>query len=43
MTRRLTVLALLFAIMLVPLAPALTAQGQGDGSNTPGVAIPIVN
>ena len=42
MTRRLTVLALLFAIMLVPLAPALTAQGQGGGSNTPGVAVPIV-
>jgi len=40
MTRRLTVLALLLAIILVPLAPTLTAQGGGNAPS--GVAIPIV-
>jgi hypothetical protein len=43
MTRRLTTLALLFALILIPLAPTLTAQGRGGGNNpSSGLAIPVV-
>ena len=42
MTRRATVLTLLFALVLVPLAP-LSAQAQGRGNaTTDALAIPIV-
>jgi hypothetical protein len=42
MTRRLTSLALLFAIALLPLAAPVSAQGQGRGNTIDSLAIPIV-
>lgn len=40
MTRRVTVLALLFALAALPLAQPLAAQGRGNSG--PGLAIPLV-
>ena len=42
MTRRFATLTVLFALVLAPLAPALSAQGRGGGNNAPsGLAIPV--